>query len=97
MIRGKKSEITPRYDWMFDCYVTNVKLAYNEYKNAMIKYLNNTWIGGDGSFNVLGMDYHNKKLAEKRLAYEESIERMNAFKTLYGDKIEEIKQFKELT
>ena len=97
MARGKKAEITPRYDWMFDGYVMAAKLAYNEYKDAMILYMNSTWIGSDGSYNIFGMEYHNKELTEKRVAYTKAIERMNAFKTLYGDKIEELKQSKELT
>lgn len=92
MARKNKAEIKPRYDYMFDAYVCTSQLAYNEYKNAMIQYINSTWICDDGSFGILNIDYLNNKVNEKRKAFEEAIQRMNAFKTLYGDGIEKLKK-----
>lgn len=92
MARKNKAEIKPRYDYMFDAYVCTSQLAYNEYKNALIEYLNSTWICDDGSLGAINMDYLNNEVNEKRKAFEKAIQRMNAFKTLYGDEIEECKQ-----
>ena len=91
MARKNKVEIKPRYDYMFDAYVCTSQLAYNEYKNAMIEYLNSTWICNDGSFGISNIDYLNNKVNEKRKVFEEAMQRMNAFKTLYADEIEKCK------
>lgn len=85
-------EIKPRYDYMFNSYVSTLQFAYDEYKNAMIQYLNDTFICSDGSFGVLNIDYLNNEVNEKRKAFEKAMQEMNAFKIMYADEIKKLKK-----
>lgn len=48
---------------MFQSAVTSKKVAYNEYKTLIIKWLQSTWIDDNGDFVFLKSDY--KQQAEK--------------------------------
>ena len=84
----RKQIITPNYKRMLDTYIWKVKQTYNEYKNALVKYLNNTWIADDGSFAIYGSNFGVDQcnlIEEKKQAYIKATEEMNAFKTLYAE------------
>lgn len=87
-----KSEMKFRYDYTFKSYVIATQIAYEEYKKAMIKYLNSTWICDDGLLGVLNMDYLNNEVNEKRKAFKKAMQEMNDFKAMYSDEIEKCKQ-----
>lgn len=90
---AKSLVVTPRYDFMFDAYVNTAKIAYGEYKKAIQKFYKYSWIGNDGSIFILNQDAIFQEVNEKRAEFEDAMQKMNAFKTLYADEIAE--QMKE--
>lgn len=87
----KKNDIKPRYDFMFDAYVNTAKIAYDEYKKAVQQFYKYSWIGDDGSLFILNQESIFAKIDTKRKEYEDAMQKMNAFKTLYGDEIERLR------
>ena len=97
MARGKKDEITPRYDLMLDSYVNKAKTALEEHKKVMILYYQSMWIGDDGSLYMLHGDYYTRRVKETEAALSNAVMELETFKNTCGDKILELKQSKELT
>lgn len=88
MARRRQVVATPNYKRMLDSYIWKVKTTYDEYKNALIKYLNNTWITDDGSFAFYGANLNSAGaylIEEKKQAYIKASEELHAFKTLYAE------------
>lgn len=62
---GKRIQQEPNYQLILDSVICALQQKYNEYKKAIIKNIEFTWIGNDGEYCFLeGVEERNKKIDE---------------------------------
>jgi len=62
---GKRIQQEPNYQLLFNSAICALQQKYNEYKKAIIKNIEFTWIGNDGEYCFLeGVEERNKKIDE---------------------------------
>ena len=78
MIKQKRE---PNYERLLESAIYSLQLSYNNYKNAIINYMNNTYYGNDGDFTIFGdQELYNSIIAEKKRAYERDLIVVNKMK-----------------
>ena len=60
-----KRKQEPNYQMILNSAICGLQQAYKDYKKAIIKNLDFTWINNDGDFSTLaGIEERNKEIAE---------------------------------
>lgn len=69
----------PNYERLLQCHVEAVKISYNDYKKALIKWLDHTFITDDGTFGYYDGGL-GKKVDELFNTYNQQVALLETFK-----------------
>ena len=76
-----KTKREPNYERLLESAIYSLQVSYTNYKNAIVKYMNNTCYGKDGEFTIVGdQEWYTNNIAEKKRAYERDLIVVNEMK-----------------
>lgn len=89
------SYMTPDYERLLQSHIYAVKVAYNDYKKALVQWLDLTFITDDGTIGYYDSDL-GKQVDEFKKIYQREVLLLQAFKIKYSDELPVANEIKEI-